>query len=81
MFKVGDRVRIKRNLAEIVEQRRRSREWCAEIGAMVERYAGEEGVITQMDSKTCELSTNIYTWGLYAIEPVDMDVIKYPMIL
>lgn len=81
MFKVGDRVRIKSDLSEIIEQRRRSREWHAEIGTMVERYAGEEGVITQMDSKTCELSTNIYTWGLYAIEPVDMNVIKYHVIL
>lgn len=81
MFKVGDRVRIKSNLAEIIEQKRRNREWCAETSTMVERYAGEQGVITKINTETCELSTNIYTWGLYAIEPVDMNVIKYPVIL
>ena len=81
MFKVGDRVRIKSNLAEIIEQKRRNREWYAEISTMIERYAGEQGVITKIDTETCELSTNIYTWGLYAIEPVDMDVIKHPVIL
>ena len=81
MFKVGDRVRIKSNLAEIVEQRRRSREWYAETTTMVERYAGEQGVITKIGVSICELSTNIYTWGLYAIEPVDMNAIKYPVIL
>lgn len=81
MFKVGDRVRIKSNLEEIIEQRRRNREWYAEISTMIERYAGEQAVITKIDTETCELSTNIYTWGLYAIEPVDMDTIKYPVIL
>ena len=81
MFKVGDRVRIKSNLAEIIEQRRRNREWCAETSTMIEMYAGEQGVITEIGSETCELSTNIYTWGLYAIEPVDTNAIKYPMIL
>lgn len=81
MFKVGDRVRIRSNLAEIVEQRRRNREWYAEISTMIERYAGEQGVITKIGTETCELSTNIYTWGLYSIEPVDMDAIKYPVIL
>lgn len=81
MFKVGDRVRIKSNLAEIIEQKRRNREWHPETPTMVELYAGEEGVITKIGTETCELSTNIYTWGLYAIEPVDMDAIKYPVIL
>ena len=81
MFKVGDRVRIKSNLAEIIEQKRRNREWYAETSTMIEQYAGEQGVITKIGSRTCELSTNIYTWGLYAIEPVDMDAIKYPVIL
>lgn len=81
MFKVGDRVRIKSNLEEIVEQKRRNREWFAEISTMIEQYAGEQAVITKIGTETCELSTNVYTWGLYAIEPVDMNVIKYPMIL
>ena len=81
MFKVGDRVRIKSNLAEIKKKKRRNREWYAEISTMIEQYAGEQAVITKIDTKTCELSTNIYTWGLYAIEPVDMDTIKYPVIL
>ena len=81
MFKVGDRVRIKSNLAEIIEQKRRNREWYAEISTMIEQYAGEQAVITKIYTKTCELFTNIYTWGLYAIEPVDMDAIKYPVIL
>lgn len=81
MFKVGDRVRIKSDLAEIIEQRRRNREWYAETSTMIELYAGEQGVITKIGIKTCELSTNIYTWGLYAIEPVDTKVIKYPVIL
>lgn len=81
MFKVGDRVRIRSNLAEIVEQKRRNREWHAEISTMIERCAGEQAVITKIGTETCELSTNIYTWGLYAIEPVDMDAIKYPVIL
>lgn len=41
MFKVGDRVRIKSNLAEIIEQKRRNREWYAETSTMIERYVGE----------------------------------------
>lgn len=81
MFNVGDRVRIKSNLAEIIEQKRRNGEQYVETSTMIERYAGKECVITRIGISVCELSTNDYTWGLYAIEPVDMNVIKYPVIL
>ena len=81
MFKVGDRVRVKRNLAEIVEQRRRNGKWYVETARMIERYAGEQGVITNIGQKVCEIDPGGYVWGLYAIEPVDMDAIKYPVIL
>lgn len=64
-----------------LNKKRRNRGWYAETSTMIEMYAGEQGVITKIGSRTCELSTNIYTWGLYAIEPVDMNVIKYPVIL
>ena len=56
-------------------------EYTIETSTMADAFAGEQGVITKIGVSICELSTNIYTWGLYAIEPVDMDVIKYPMIL
>ena len=81
MFKVGDRVRIKSNLAEIIEQKRRNREWYAETSTMIEMYAGKQGVITIIERDVCEIYPGGYIWGLYAIEPVDMNVIKYPVIL
>ena len=81
MFKVGDRVGIKSNLAEIIEQKRRNREWYAETRTMIEQYAGEQGVITKIGDSACEIYPGGYVWGFYAIEPVDMNAIKYPVIL
>lgn len=48
---------------------------------MIEMYAGKQGVITIIERDVCEIYPGGYIWGLYAIEPVDMNVIKYPMIL
>lgn len=83
MFKVGDKVRIKPNIKEIIEERERNHERYIEVQWMIREYRGINRVfaIKQVLNGYYLLDSNLY-WGEYALEYADVHSLnKYSLLL
>lgn len=83
MFKVGDKVRIKSNIEEIVEERIRNHKGYIEAQWMIREYSGTNRVFTikQVLNGYYLLDNNFY-WGGYALEHADVYYLnRYSLLL
>lgn len=71
MFKAGDKVRIKPNIKEIIEERERNHERYVEAQWMIKEYRCHVFTIKQVAGDDYLLDNDLY-WGEYALEYADV---------
>lgn len=81
MFKVGDKVRVKRNLKDIFEKMEADGKYIIETPEMADRFAGQIGVVNIVeDNGTYKVFG--YYWKEYSLEYVASNSISgYELLL
>lgn len=81
MFKVGDKVRVKKNLKDIFEKAAADGEYVIETSEMADMFAGKIGVV----QKVTDINSYIvfgYYWKEYSLEGAVSDSISgYKLLL
>ena len=67
MFKVGDKVRVKKNLKDILEKIEADGEYIIETYDMVNKFAGEIGVVDKIEDNSTYVVFGYY-WKEYSLE-------------
>lgn len=81
MFKVGDKVRVKKNLKDILEKIEADGEYIIETYDMVNKFAGEIGVVNRADDDGAYEVFGYY-WKEYSLEYAVSDSISgYELLL
>ena len=81
MFKVGDKVRVKKNLKDILEKIEADGEYIIETYDMVNKFAGEIGVVDKIEDNSTYVVFGYY-WKEYSLEYAVSDSISgYELLL
>lgn len=81
MFKVGDKVRVKKNLKDILEKIEADGEYIVETYDMVNKFAGEIGVVDKIEDNSTYVVFGYY-WKEYSLEYAVSDSISgYELLL
>ena len=81
MFKVGDKVRVKENLKDILEKIEADGEYIIETYEMADMFAGQIGVVTRVDDNDTYVVFDYY-WKEYSLEYVASNSISgYELLL
>lgn len=81
MFKVGDKVRVKKNVKDIIKARNTAHIRSVEVLGMGDMYAGEIGVVEEVSSCGNYRVFGFY-WGEYSLEyPASDSISGYDLLL
>lgn len=75
MFKVGDKVRVKENLKDILEKMDADGEYIIETHEMADMFAGKIGVVNRADDDGTYVVFGYY-WKEYSLEYAASDSIS-----
>lgn len=82
MFKVGDKVRVKENLKDIIEKMEADGEYIIETYTMASEFAGRVGVVQSVEDNNTSYRVFNYYWKEYSLEYAASDSISgYELLL
>ena len=82
MFKVGDKVRVRENLKDIIEKMEADGEYVIETYTMADDFAGRVGVVQGVVDDNTTYTVFGYYWKEYSLEYAASDSISgYELLL